>query len=335
MVTVHHNGQPSFYSQVTDAVSNAQSGDTIYIPGGTYPIGDLEIRKELHIYGIGHNPDSSKATAFTILSGGLIIGTGSDNLEVIGIKLIPSGSGSFGGSIVIGEYPELDSTKVSGIKISRCFLTSISFDNPYGLSDRFRDNIICENVVSVIDGGGFAGNDGNIFSNNIISTYINNVSAGNIISNNIFLNNYPQNAIINIYQSVIQNNIVLTPCCYNDNGYNQNNFISNNLFVNTSNNFVSPTNILQENIYSQDQLSIFINQSGSSFDYSHDYHLKLTSPGKNAGADGTDVGIYGGLYPWKEGSIPTNPHIQSKIISSNTDASGNLPVNIKVAAQDH
>jgi hypothetical protein len=29
----------------------------------------------------------------------------------------------------------------------------------------------------------------------------------------------------------------------------------------------------------------------------YSWHLKSTSPGHNAGADGTDVGIYGGLYP--------------------------------------
>lgn len=45
------------------------------------------------------------------------------------------------------------------------------------------------------------------------------------------------------------------------------------------------------------------------------------------------MGIYGGSTPWKEGAIPSNPHIFFKNISNATDGSGNLPVQIKVSAQ--
>ena len=69
--------------------------------------------------------------------------------------------------------------------------------------------------------------------------------------------------------------------------------------------------------------------------HSNDFHLNITSLGKNAGTDGTDIGIYGGAFPWKEGSIPTNPHFQKINIAPKTDNSGNLNVKIKVAAQDH
>jgi len=67
----------------------------------------------------------------------------------------------------------------------------------------------------------------------------------------------------------------------------------------------------------------------------NDYHLKADSPGKNAGKDGTDIGIYGGSYPWKEGSLPFNPHYQKIQVAPKTDNQGNLNVNIMVKAQDH
>ena len=61
--------------------------------------------------------------------------------------------------------------------------------------------------------------------------------------------------------------------------------------------------------------------------------MALNSIGHNAGNDGTDVGIYGTSTPYKDGGIPFNPHIQSASIINSPDGSGNLRVNIKVAAQ--
>ena len=77
---------------------------------------------------------------------------------------------------------------------------------------------------------------------------------------------------------------------------------------------------------------IFINQNGNSFNYSHNYHLQ--NPSTYMGTDATQCGIYGGIYPYKEAAIPSNPHIREKIISNITDINGNINVNIKVAAQD-
>lgn len=93
-------------------------------------------------------------------------------------------------------------------------------------------------------------------------------------------------------------------------------------------------NVGSNNIPGQEQSTIFINQEGTLFNYAHDYHLQTSCPGKNAGTDGTDIGIYGGIYPWKEGSIPFNPHFETIQISPKTDANGNLNVNIKVEAQE-
>lgn len=80
--------------------------------------------------------------------------------------------------------------------------------------------------------------------------------------------------------------------------------------------------------------SIFVNYSTSNGIYTNNFHLVPGSPFANAGRDGTDIGIYGGTFPWKEGSVPFNPHFQTFIVGPTTNSTGNLPVNIKVAAQD-
>lgn len=69
------------------------------------------------------------------------------------------------------------------------------------------------------------------------------------------------------------------------------------------------------------------------FNYAHNYHLK--SPTTYLGTDGTEVGIYGGTFPYKEGSVPRNPHIQLKNIASKTDDNGSLQIEIQVEAQDN
>ncbi len=79
--------------------------------------------------------------------------------------------------------------------------------------------------------------------------------------------------------------------------------------------------------------NFFVDQEGAVFDYTHDYHLQ--SPAQYVGTDGTQVGIYGGMHPFKEGSVPMIPHVISKSISHSIDAEGKLQVEIEVSAQDH
>ena len=81
------------------------------------------------------------------------------------------------------------------------------------------------------------------------------------------------------------------------------------------------------------QANIFVNQTGTTFNYTHDYHLQ--APTTYLGTDGTQVGIYGGTFPYKEGAVPLNPHIQLKNIAPTTDANGDLQIQIQVKAQDN
>ena len=59
--------------------------------------------------------------------------------------------------------------------------------------------------------------------------------------------------------------------------------------------------------------SVFVNYNSSfGLNYSSNFQLRSNSPYLVAGTDGTDIGIYGGPFPWKEGSIPFNPHLSVK-----------------------
>jgi hypothetical protein len=66
LIAVQNAGTPSFFLMITEAIESAQDGDTIYLPGGSF--GDCNINKRLYLVGVGHHPDSTNATNFTLLS---------------------------------------------------------------------------------------------------------------------------------------------------------------------------------------------------------------------------------------------------------------------------
>jgi len=106
-----------------------------------------------------------------------------------------------------------------------------------------------------------------------------------------------------------------------------------NLIIPAVNSWGSNTQV--NSILGQTLANTFVNAPGTSFVYGSNYHLLGTSPGKNYGTDGTDVGIYGTTTPYKDGAVPFNPHIMSKTISSELTPAGVLNVNVTVSAQDN
>jgi len=309
LIAVQNAGTPKFFLKIDEAIKSAQVGDTIYLPGGSF--GDCTINKRIHLVGVGHHPDSTYATNISLL-GNIYFADGANGSTVSGIRTC---------YMQIGTNIE---EGVSGLIISRCWIGSCS------LLLNCPSNSFTENIIQLANGSGGTTKN-NIFSNNIIGiadnfescSFKNNIFLGaysfcgssglgsslNSISISTFENNYFA-SMVNVWNCIINNNISLVNINLSDNvGFN--------------------------NLPNQAAGSVFVNQEGgAAFSYLNDYHLKSNCPGKNAGKDGTDIGIYGGAFPWKEGSLPFNPHYQRINISPTTDNNGNLYVNIKVAAQE-
>ncbi len=322
IIAVQNGGNSTFYSNLDSAIFHSLNGDTVYIPGGIYTI-TSEITKQLHFIGTGHNPDSTQATSLTAISGGLHLRPNSNGSSFTGL--------SFPYAVYTSESDE-----VNNITITRCNIVTISL--PGHCSNwSITENVIKGNMHGSINVSTF------LLANNIIEASCSNLIpflTNSTLKNNIFLVtsycNYGCTVPINASNCTFENNIFLSNSSY----YSVTNSVSNSVFMN--NIFVenwnpnSPTtNVSINNIINQPINEIFVNQQGPLFSYTQDYHLQPTCPGKNTGTDGTDIGIYGGSFIWKDGSVPFNPHIQVKQISGTTNSSGNLPVNIKVSAQDH
>lgn len=331
VIVIQGSGYTKTTTRLDSAVLIAQSGDIIYLPGGVISsYNDIMINKKITLIGAGYNIDSTVSTLPTIFSYGINIEGGGDGTSIVGCKMI-------GNPINING-------SVSNISINRCYCTGI--------------NIATRKMSTILLSENYIDNLGVGIYNNGIDTFSNIVIKANVINSfsGFFFNNPIQ----------ISNNIVLSMTPFGTGGY-QNTLFNNNILCvinttspitlfNAQNNLVvyskttSGTNYYNYALNNVDLLDtssnlskVFINYKGYSKNTYNQYipnlsplsnfHLVSSCPGKNAGSDGTDVGIYGTANPFKEGGVPFNPHIQSAIITNATDGSGNLKVNIKVAAQ--
>lgn len=319
-IAVQNDSGTSFYSTLDLAITNAVAGDYIYIPGGVFPI-SVPIDKQLHIIGVGHNPDSCAVTGITQVTGNIIILNGSDHGSIAGLKI--SGYFHFGSSpndVIINYYTiercniggEITlATRSTNILVNECVIKGlINGNKTQGF--KLSKCIVEADYVMGFDSNAYFIN--NIFTQckfgywairqNIIGCYVKN----NIFLTRLYVGNYDAYSNVDVSKNLFQNNL-----------------------FNSGHNLSTTSNVFQNNITGP-VTTLFKNQTGAVFDYKQDYHILESSPAHNAGTDGTDLGIYGTTNPWKEGSLPSNPHIQSKSIST---VNGNLNVKIKVAAQDH
>ncbi|MFZ4707455.1 MAG: hypothetical protein ACOYMF_15745 [Bacteroidales bacterium] len=320
LIAVQNESSSSFYDNLDSAIVHAVSGDFIYIPGGSFPI-TVPINKKLQIVGVGHNPDSCAVTGISQIAGSINIINGSDHGSISGLKI--SGSVSFGTSPT--------EVSISYFSIERC-----NIGGSLILATQSSNILVNECIIQgLINGNNTMGFqlskciiEGKEFENpGVNGCVIQNFNSNAYFINNIFIG--WKTSLWMVVNCHFRNNVFRSGP-YNFGG-NSLNLIQNNIFNGGEtpglyyigqfiNNIIGPLT------------DLFVNQSGYVYDYTQDYHIVATSPAHDAGTDGTDLGVYGTGSPWKEGSLPGNPHIQSKTFSK---VNGNLNVEMKVAAQDY
>ncbi|MEO6977558.1 MAG: hypothetical protein ABI113_04235 [Mucilaginibacter sp.] len=322
LIARQHGGAPTFYMKLPDAIAAAAAGDTLYIPGGGWDA--VSINKKLYLIGVGHNPDSTSVTGRTVVNS-IQLAIGADNGSMTGIYTTAV---TAGGTLVNYTF-------------SRCYLGQVYLNTSANISNiTFTENMIGN--VDVTGGhyymsnnvffGGILGRDGSYLDGSVVRN--------NVFIKNLFLSGGGNNAPLFATNSVIENNIFIVAGTGSNNTY-RNNFnegVNGTDGSNQGSGNFNPS--LNPNSGTPISLqSIFINFDSSNTNgdniYKADLHIQNGSIYKNAGTDGTDIGIYGGAFPWKAGSIPFNPHFQTLKIAPQTDSSGNLKVQITVAAQNN
>lgn len=316
-ITLSHLGLPTFYTSLTTALTAAANGDTLYLPGGTIQPSDITVNKSVHIVGAGHYTDSCAATGRTEINT-LRYLTGSGNSSLQGCSI---------GTLYIGYA---SNQNITGLSVTRCIVDSFRLGND--ANSTINNIFLAENVFTGQLSINSAYSGVTLNRNFLYSSNTNGSGNGLLISNNIIFVYY-QYAFDNFNNCNFENNIIVcTSNSFNIYLASQNCNYSNNLFIPTVSSWGSNTQ--QNSLLNQTTANTFENAGNSGFSYNYNYHLKSSSPGVNYGTDGTDVGIYGTVSPYKEGAVPFNPHIRFKSISSETTPEGILNVTISVSAQD-
>jgi hypothetical protein len=309
------------------AYNSALPGDHIYLPTGGFTI--PPINKELHIFGAGYNPDSSSATGITVITGNVTVLGGGSNGSLQGVRLNYLYLGSIPGDPPVNNYT-----------ISYCELT-----NGLRLSSDIDRLTLRNSYIAATSNGGdfqfsFLSNNGSSLNNSfIINNFLSGIQvsgSNNLFSNNVFFMGFYFNSgyISLINNCVYQNNIFE----YVVGNQNQNCVFNNNINAtpNVNNGNVGSNNVIETlNLTFINPGTQNTNTGQYPYDVHNDYHLKNTSQGYGNGTDGKDVGVYGSAMPWKDGSIPSNPHIYFKNVAGQSNSSGILNATFKVKPQTY
>ena len=318
-VALHSAGNVQFFNGTNAlilAYDASVSGDTIYLPGDGFTSPGA-IAKNIFIYGAGHYPDSTAVTGKSFIIGNLTLSDNADGFHLEGVDLT-------------GSLTTSTSQSVNQIIIRRCYIQgsiNISGDLSNPCLNLMLVNCAIKGNISLANAQNAA-----IF-NSILNGEISSTN-GTLFKNNIFLLNNVSSTvykytIIGDYNT-LENNIFLRTRDREIAGTN--NTLKNNITP-KADPFWGSVYTADGNYTSVDPTLIFINQTGNVFDYTHNYNLQ--APENYIGTDNTQVGIYGGTYPYKEGAVPSNPHFVFKTITPNTDENGMLNVQIKVSAQEN
>ena len=318
-------GASAQYKTVPDAIEAAAAGDTIYIYGSETQYDNFELNKKLTFIGTGHNPEKDKVLISKI--GNISIGTDKSHNSVangstfIGLQLH--------GIFVVHSFQH-------DIVIKRCNILSEIRASDHGSEGISKGWIIENNIIGIIRIARIDGqpdksktSDFNfIIRNNIIKGTLWNVNAS-VITNNVFLGASTAYCFSEVYYSIIQNNIFYESFLQ---GAHYSTFNNNITF--SGNNPALPYGTNSGSLNKVNVDPKFTSYPGGQFSYDHDYHLKESSPGKNAGTDGTDIGIYGGMG-FSETGEPPIPMVRSFSIQNGVIApNGKLKIQFKAEAKN-
>ena len=343
--TVSNNpSRPAQFTTFDAAQTASTAGDTIYIQGSPFAYPALIITKRLVVVGAGYKPNNQYGQPTSVGS-----------IELFNDSGVPDPSGTVLTGLNGGIVSCTGTERSNNIRIFRCKLTSVYLQAP---SSTYVDNwVLYNNILSQVyaaTGSRTSSGPTNvIISNNIITGQIVGITSSSIVvDHNILISSSNISTVFNL---IFTNNIFIRSsgnamgntvlCTFNNNISNQTTVGAASEY-NPTNNFVT-TYIGAgggANSGSGNQMGIdplFENVTNNdSYNDTFNYRLKALSPGKNAGTDGTDLGIYGGSYPFPSGGaigsgfdtspMPPIPQVtEMNILNSTVPVNGTLNVNVK------
>lgn len=289
--------------QAAHNAATTLNNDTLYLEGSTFSAGGLTISKKLTIIGNGYFLAQNPQTQYNI-SPSIINTTVSCNAGSAGSKFIGC---TFNSSVYL---------YTNNITLERNYF-------PYGNNNAIYPQASCSDILilnnyfdtySGYQSINFNQTHSNILiANNYFNGYVSvGANFSGIFANNIF------NYITTIYNSTLVNNIALSTVTLT-NCVSTYNIGNSTQFGNLNGN--------QQNVSAS---ALFLGATGNSTD--GQWQLKVGSPAIGAGEGGTDIGMFGGEYPYVLSGLPPIPAIYS--LDAQSLPSNTLDVNLKAKSHN-
>jgi hypothetical protein len=328
------------YTSLTNAVSNAQAGDTIYIYPSSATYGSVTIDKQLTIIGPGYDVQLNPTLEISTYTGSVI-------LDVVTI------SGSADGTIItacdinelriLGQSNitikrnrirrEINVEQCSNILINANYFNSTENYGCYSCADGFYHVRIIESSSVLVSNNLFdafsdaSGGCTPSFYNYGFDNLLVNPASDAIILNNSF-----RDRVI-VHNSVLKNNIFLLTeqysTCADFPISHANSIIQYNVLVDTLPE-LDATNY--QNAIEADLFVAWPIQGSQSFDSR--FHLQSGSPAAGAGEGGVDCGPFAGADPYKLSGIPFIPVVYEINAPASGTATDGIDVHIKVRSNN-
>ena len=320
IAVVSPSNETDIYQTLDDAITNAEGGSTIYLPGGAFQVkDDSKIDKRLTIMGVSHRGDTDNADGATIIAGNLFFIGGSSGSSMVGAFIsgnINVGTAEDAVENLTVRFCNANSIQVSngassGLVVNQCYLRN---NSNFGLCNVKLENNILHSILNV---------KGGIINHNVI---VSNRWGGNYYD---FAGKYVDGgtrALEVVYDSSITNNFFLN---------------GGNYFYQGANNYIS-RNCLGTRGWDQDEDNIILDDGKTWEDVfvkdkgiviSSDYSLNENiDKSKFKATDNSVIGIEGGSGFSPEALAPI-PRIVSKKVDQQSDASGRLTINVTVKAK--
>lgn len=296
--TVDNNpGAGAQFSALQAAHDAASAGDTLLVKGSSATYGALVVTKEIHVIGEGLKPNKNQFSNRTELSSISIQRDNTNDPSNTSVSGVYFTSGSTSPSATIAG--STSAVVLSGVKFERCYFTWETRVNSHTPGLIFNQCFF--NNGFRFSNANAAGSTWTIQNSFIagFSAYIGGIGGGNrLVKNCVFYGPGNGNAISGI-STTFDNNIFYGLQAISGGLNIRSCVFRNNLsFGNLDNSFspgpITSPNTLSSNISGQDPLFVSASVAGPPFNFLNDYNLQSTSPGKNYGTDGTDIGVYGG-----------------------------------------
>lgn len=320
-IVIQRNGQAFAYDLIDSAFAHLEHNDTLYLPARTLePLTySLTTDKKVHIFGAGYHAGPNDSIPTTVIKGNLYLVDGADGSTIEGIEV--TNYFKFG--------TDETNADVDNITIKRCkFRQLVTLGNNADVQNvNFRECVF----ISWVD----AKNASYLtFYNCFFNSQLRFTASNTLVDHCILEGQFNYNNNITISNSILEAGSTIGGT--ND-GYSLYNCIfhttdPDGYFANSPNqvlNCYGP--VSWEALFIDCPVDVYSN----GYDSHHDYRLKEGSPYKNAGTDGTDIGLYGGSNPFKHNCLPSTPRIQTSEVPAETDENGMLNIQINVEAQSN